>query len=75
MILQPDRSLDPPRSKAEIDEALAFFAEAIARVDNTPDDWLMLWERLQVSSDLRSANKEQWTLFRQYSKLAFVNAA
>lgn len=74
MLLNPHRALGPPRTAAEIDIDLAFLAEAIARVDNTPDDWIELWEMLQVSSDLREASKEQWLLFNQYSKIAFVNA-
>ena len=72
--LKPYQALDPPRSAAEIDEDLAFFAGATARIDNTPDDWRALWDRLQASSDLRGASDEQWTRFNRYAKIAFVNA-
>jgi hypothetical protein len=72
--LQSHRVLSTSRTTAEIDDDLAFLAEATARIDNTPDDWLALWEMLQVSSDLRGANKEQWRLFNQYAKIAFINA-
>lgn len=72
--MKPSLSLDPPWSSAEIDESLAFFAEATAREGNTPDDWLNIWEQLQWDSDLRGASQEQWRLFNLYSRISFINA-